>query len=72
MDERDVSAARVGDWLEVKGVAGGPPRRGMILEVLRRAERAHYRVQWDEGYESLVYPTEAIVHHPARQGDRSA
>jgi hypothetical protein len=71
---KDNSTARVGDWLEVAGVAGSPPRRGEISEILGVPGHTHFRVRWDEGHESLVYPAdhEAIVHHAANRGDRSA
>jgi hypothetical protein len=67
--DRDISRACAGDWLEVSGVAERPSRRGEIKEVLGSSEHPHFRVRWDEGHESIVYPAdhEAIVHHP-RQG----
>jgi hypothetical protein len=69
--DRDISCARAGDWLEVKGIGERPSRRGQIREVLGSSEHPHFRVRWDEGHESIVYPAdhEAIVHHPARQAD---
>jgi len=59
--------ARVGDWLEVAGSpAGAPPRRGQISEILGHPGHVHFRVRWDEGHESLVYPEHgAAVVHPA-------
>jgi len=53
--------AHVGDWLEVSGAPGSPPRRGQILEVLGHADHPHCRVRWDEEHESLFYPSEATV-----------
>jgi Domain of unknown function (DUF1918) len=35
---------------------GGPERRGEILEVLGEPSRIRYRVRWDDGRESIVYP----------------
>ncbi|MFZ1155274.1 MAG: DUF1918 domain-containing protein [Solirubrobacteraceae bacterium] len=72
--DRNLSSACAGDWLEVQGVAGGPSRRGKIMEVLGAAGHPHFRVRWDEGHESIVYPAdhEAIVHHPAGAIERSA
>ena len=57
--------ARAGDWLEVLGLPGMPPRRGQILEVLGGPGHIHYRVRWDERHESIFYPSEgtSIVHH---------
>lgn len=72
--DQDIAAACAGDWLEVKGVADGPSRRGKIMEVLGVPGHPHFRVRWDEGHESIVYPAdhEAIVHHPAGATERSA
>ena len=36
---------------------GQPPRRGEILEVLGDDTTPHYRVRWDDGHESVLYPT---------------
>jgi hypothetical protein len=49
---------REGDWIEVNTVGGGANRRGQILEILGRPGHAHYRVRWDEQYESLHFPSE--------------
>lgn len=72
--DQDLSAARPGDWLEVRGVADSPSRRGEIVEVLGTHEHPHFLVRWDEGHESIVYPSDhaAIVHHPASAGSQSA
>jgi hypothetical protein len=50
--------ARVGDWLEVSAIGGGPPRRGQVVEVLGASGHAHYRVRWDETHESLHFPSD--------------
>ncbi len=62
---QDLDAARAGDWLEVKGVSDSPSRRGEIVQVLGTPGHPHFRVRWDEGHESIVYPSDhgAIVHH---------
>jgi hypothetical protein len=75
--EHDTSAAErqpghravAGDWLEVAGRPGKPPRRGQVIEVLGRAGHERYRVRWDSEHESVFFPTEAVhvVH-----GDRPA
>ena len=52
------SPGRPGDWLEVHGLRGQPPRRGQILEVLGAPGHVHYRVRWDERHESIFYPSE--------------
>jgi len=62
---RNRADARVGDWLEARGIHGEPPRRGQILELLGRPGHEHYRVRWDEQHESIVYPADgvSVVHH---------
>ena len=54
------ATARVGDWLEARGVHGGPPRRGEVVEVLGAPGHEHYRVRWDEQHESIVYPADGV------------
>ena len=46
---------------------GEPPRDAEILEVLH-TEHAAYRVRWDDGHESIVYPGPdvTIEHYPRR------
>ena len=64
-DKHSVQHATVGDWLEVAGLPGRPPRRGQVIEVLGREGHEHYRVRWDEKHESLFYPTEGVhIVHP--------
>lgn len=57
--------ARVGDWLEARGIHGEPPRRGEIVELLGRPGHEHFRVRWDEQHESIVFPTDgvSVVRH---------
>lgn len=44
--QRQRRGSRAGDWLEVNGIPGYPPRRGEILEVLGHPGHEHYRVRW--------------------------
>ena len=53
--------ARVGDWIEARGLHGHPSRRGEIVEVLGSANHEHYRVRWDEKHESVVYPADGVI-----------
>ena len=50
--------ARVGDWLEARGIHGELPRRGEIVELLGH-ER--FRVRWDEQHESIVFPADGVI-----------
>jgi hypothetical protein len=64
-DKHSVPLATAGDWLEVAGLPGRPPRRGQVIEVLGGEGHEHYRVRWDEKHESLFYPTEGVhIVHP--------
>jgi len=53
--------ARVGDWLEARGVHGESSRRGQITEILGRPGHEHFRVRWDEQHESIVYPADGVT-----------
>ena len=60
--------ARVGDWLEARGIHGEAAREGQIVEILGQPGHEHYRVRWDEQHESIVYPADGvkIVRHGRR------
>jgi hypothetical protein len=59
--------AQVGDWLDVAGLPGKPPRRGQVLEVLGAPDHVHYRVRWDEQHESIFFPADGVhVIHSER------
>jgi Ala-tRNA(Pro) deacylase len=45
------------DLIQVVGRGVGDiPRRGEILETLGESTSPHYRVRWDDGHESILYP----------------
>jgi hypothetical protein len=46
-----------GDVIEVEGRVGTPGRSGEIREVLGEVGHAHFRVRWDDGRESIYYPS---------------
>ena len=52
--------ARVGDWLEARGIHGEPARRGQIVEILGGPGHEHYQVRWDESHESIVFPADGV------------
>ena len=66
------SRARVGDLIIVQGHRlGEPTRTGEILEVLGAAEHEHYRVQWDDGHESVfTLGSDAAIQHVDRSKKR--
>ena len=45
---------------------GQVERVGEIVEVLGEADHVHYRVRWDSGNESLLYPSSDATVYPAR------
>lgn len=53
-----IAPGRAGDRLEIFSPTGGPPRRGRIIEVLGGPNHEHYRVSWDDGHESIHYPSD--------------
>jgi rRNA processing protein Gar1 len=57
----------VGDVIVVDGCHVGDVRRvGEVLAVLGDAAHPHFSVRWDDGHESIYYPSsDAVVHHPA-------
>jgi Domain of unknown function (DUF1918) len=49
--------AKTGDRIVVESAHVGQPRReGEVLEVVQ-GEREHYRVRWDDGHESIYFPS---------------
>jgi hypothetical protein len=66
------SNARIGDWIETRGVHGKPSRRGEIVELLGSGDHEHYRVRWDEQHESIVYPADGVIIIPREPGASGA
>jgi hypothetical protein len=49
--------AKTGDRIVVESAHVGQARReGEVLEVMP-GEREHYRVRWDDGHESIYFPS---------------
>ena len=55
---------QAGDRVDVHSPGGGPPRRGLILEVIGGKGHEHYRVRWTDGHESIYYPADGAVIVP--------
>lgn len=50
--------AHVGDHIVVESnKVGGSRRSGEVLEVIEGSGGQHYRVGWQDGHESIVYPS---------------
>jgi Domain of unknown function (DUF1918) len=60
---------RPGDLVVVEGHRVGEPKRfGEILEILGESGHRHYRVRWDDGHESVYYPSnDTVVQHLDRE-----
>jgi hypothetical protein len=58
--------ARAGDEIVIAGHAVGvSTRKAVILEVLGDAGRERFRVQWEDGRESIFFPGEdAVLRRP--------
>jgi hypothetical protein len=64
-ETRTVREVRPGDEIAVVGHRlGQPARSGEILEVLGTPDHPHYRVRWDDGHESVVYPSSDATIRP--------
>jgi Domain of unknown function (DUF1918) len=62
------SRAAPGDLLEVVGHhVGESPQLAEILEVLGEPGHEHYRVRWESGRETTIYPGSDAVVRPARR-----
>ena len=52
-----MAQGNVGDRVIVESErTGRPAREGEIIEVLGTSESIHFRVRWDDGHESTVFP----------------
>ena len=58
-----------GDLVVVAGHhVGERERTGEILELLGDVVHRRYRVRWDDGHESILYPgSDAVIEHRARR-----
>ena len=55
------SGAAAGDWVEARGLPGQSTRSGLIVEVLGEGYHEHFRVQWDNHHESILYPNDGVL-----------
>jgi hypothetical protein len=50
--------ARVGDEIVIEShQTGSPEREGEILEIMEEGGVVHYRVRWDDGRETIFFPS---------------
>jgi hypothetical protein len=61
--------AHIGDEIVVKGRhVGEEDRKGMVIEVHGAGGAPPYLVRWEDGHESVLFPSSGTVveHRPAR------
>jgi hypothetical protein len=59
--------ARVGDSVAIHGHrVGESARTGEILEVIGAPGHEHFRVRWQDGHESIFYPSSDAIVRPRR------
>ena len=57
---------RPGDAIEITGHhVRDAPRTGVILEVLGEHGTPHFRVRWEDGHESIFYPSSDAIVRPS-------
>jgi hypothetical protein len=60
--------AQPGDLVVIEGHRVGDRRRlGEILEVLGDDLHQHYRVRWEDGHESVFYPSNDATIQPRKK-----
>lgn len=64
--DTNIHSGRKGDIVVISGHhVGDHERFGEVLDVLGEAEHVHYRVRWDDGEESIFYPSsDATIRRP--------
>jgi hypothetical protein len=62
---RESTPTEVGDVAVVMGHrVGDAERTGEIVEVLGAPDHLHYRVRWEDGHESVLYPgSDVVIRH---------
>jgi hypothetical protein len=60
--------AQVGDAIVVDSTeVGQPERHGEIVEVIGEPSHEHFRVRWDDGHESIFFPS-STAHTVHKKG----
>jgi hypothetical protein len=73
MSGKSASPPAAGDVVEVHGHrVGEAPRLGEVLEVMGEPGHEHYRVRWEDGHESILYPSSDAIVRPRSKAGRRA
>jgi hypothetical protein len=68
MTTQQVAQAARGDVVEVSARrVGDHGRTGEIVGVLGDKAHPHYRVRWEDGHESVLYPGEGVTVRSTRR-----
>jgi hypothetical protein len=61
--------ANQGDRIVIESrKVGGGRKSGEVVEVIVASSGQHYRIRWDDGHESIVYPsTDAYVVNAGKE-----
>jgi len=63
------SQSHAGDVVVIHGHhIGEAERTGEVLEVIGELGHEHLRVRWEDGHESIFYPSNDAVVRPATKG----
>ena len=64
-DMEGTMEAQVGDRITIESNrVGGVRRSGEVVEVIARTGGNHYRIRWDDGHETVFFPSGgATVEH---------
>ena len=64
--------AEVGDRITLESNrVGGGTRTGEVVEVISREAGEHYRIRWDDGHETVLFPSsDATVERTTRSTRR--
>jgi RimK family alpha-L-glutamate ligase len=65
--------ATAGDEISITGHSvGDAPKIAVILEVLGDEGHERFRVRWEDGHESILFPADdAVIHHPKSKPRRA-
>jgi hypothetical protein len=59
-----LNPGRPGEGIEIARIGGAAARRGQIVEVLGGPHHEHYLVRWEDGRESIHYPSDGTRFIP--------
>jgi ribosomal 30S subunit maturation factor RimM len=72
MAQTEIFRGHIGDLVVIEGHRVGQGRRlGEVLEVFGEPSHEHYRVRWEDGHETVFYPSnDATIQHVEQEKKR--